>query len=159
MYHGHYGSYISPSLNFFKFYCAAPDENRCFVGMAKSMLTTVNAYAPVSGKITLNKYKMMVADILCASTENNDRKECVNTLIHFGTNPKFMKRNSFFMNNRLGQLNVNFDGHTATVNCNKFNKESEQICEINAVTDLNADTLIREYEAYLKGYLLPGRKG
>ncbi len=154
VYHGHYGSYFSPSLNFFKFYCAAADENRCFIGMAKSMMTTVNAYAPREGKSTQENFKLMVADMLCASTEGNSRNECVKTLIHYGTNPKLTKRNYFFMNNKLGQLDVNFSGHNGSVFCNKYNSESELMCEITAPTDLNSDTLIREYEAYLKGFKL-----
>ena len=122
--------------------------------MANSMLDSVNAFTP-KGLASEPQFKMMTADLLCASLEDSHRKECLSKLQKINVDSSDRtERNIFFMNNPIGQNNADFEGHGATITCAipPDSKDQEEICKIDAPVNRSADTLFREYQAYLKGF-------
>ncbi|MBC7419596.1 MAG: hypothetical protein H7328_02615 [Bdellovibrio sp.] len=156
VYHGHYGSYLNPTLNFFKFFCVGLSAEKCQLGMAKSMMSSVSNYPKKLSNITVADYKLMVADYLCRNDDSGNKNKCQSALKKFDSTPNSNQdlRGSFFMKTIFGQLNASFDGHNASIECVKKPDNYDPQCTIKAETDAKTDTFIREYEAYIKGFEL-----
>lgn len=153
IYRGLYGSYLSASLNYFKFFCnKMNDEKKCFTGMAQAMLSSVNDYSKKGKAISLEDYKLMVSDFLCPRYELGNRAACIQAFRNFNKNSP---RNLFFMDTNRGQLDANFEGHNAAVDCKTVQGFEELQCTIDTPVDPAkklVDTTVREYEAYIKGF-------
>lgn len=156
IYHGHYGSYLNPALNFFKFFCVGLIKDKCQTGMAKSMINSVNNYPKKLNLMSLADYKLIVADNLCRVDDSGNKNKCLNALKNFDSLPKQNAdlRGSFFMKTAFGQLNASFEGHNAVIECVKRPENDDPQCTIKAETDAKTDTFIREYESYLQGFEL-----
>lgn len=154
VYHGHYGNYQNPSLNFFKFFCSGFDEAKCYTGMATSAVNSVNDFSRKLSDLSSNDYKLMVADLLCRNDENGNKNICISRLKLFdrSVGKDNNLRNSFFMKSKYGQLNASFEGHDAKIECIRSAPGKELDCTIKADINPQADTFIREYEAYIKGF-------
>lgn len=153
IYNGHYGSYQTPSLNFLKFFCKGNSNiERCYQGMATAAMDSSNAYSQNLKTTTLNDYKNIVSDLLCRSEETGTRQKCFSFLKNLSPTSD---RTGFFMNSKYGQLNANFQGHDAVTTCSKVEGKDDIQCTITVASETkDADTLAREYEAYIAGFQL-----
>ena len=164
-YKGHWGIYDVPTLNFNKFFCRGTrDEmNQCYKGMAYSILSAVTQYKNpiVKGKINSATYRQIVNDTLCSINWNGMRAKCFEFLNSYDLATKQFSepRNSFFMLGPYGQLDVNFFDHNFEVECRKQDvRVLSPVCEFKPKVAnkprAQVDTLAREFEAYMAGYLL-----
>ncbi len=154
IYNGFYGSYKNPSLNYFKFFCKSmTDIEKCYRGMATSALDSINVYSNKFQKVSAQDYQNIISDILCRSPETGLRNQCFQFLNSLSS--KNSLRTHFFMNSKYGQLDATFDGHEGSSNCSKIDGKSNLECSISVPPrDKPADTLAREFEAYLLGFRL-----
>ncbi|MFZ3230422.1 MAG: hypothetical protein WA160_09465, partial [Pseudobdellovibrio sp.] len=151
VYHGIAGAYEAPALNYYKFFCVGINSEKCFTGMAKSIFTTVSSFSKDPSVMTIEEYKILVADFLCPSRSAAEHQSCIHGLDSMNANDT---NNSFYMSTKFGQLDADFISYKAKIYCNIIEKTHLISCQVKGALDKNVTTLSREFSAYLKGFEL-----
>lgn len=168
-YQGHWGAYTAPSLAFFKFFCRKQDSanasgaelENCYHSMAISMLSTVHPFEAgifKEGTVDDEIYKKVVIDFLCANDWRGNKEKCEQFLRSYRQDLplKDFNRSSFFMLGNWKQLDADFNGYNYDVSCGPVELKGQ--CSFRARNDqgrnAKVDTLVREYEAYIRGLQL-----
>ncbi len=154
-YDGHYGKYLQ-GLPFFKFFCVGFSDERCELGMARSILGSVSS-VPINSNMSLNQYSELVRERLCpaANWGSKIQQRCVLALEKFSSNtmPNII--------DELGQQVYSpFDGISArcsfttcyaeTLNCGTALKAWD--CARSFVPNQSSTSFVDEYFHYLKAY-------
>lgn len=160
-YGGLWGRFEVKALNFFKFFCRGLKDNmdRCFKGMAQSVLGAVHGFKnlKVKDKINFQTYRSIVNEFLCSKNWQGRRDDCIHFLNSYDLKSKSfaLPRNSFYMLGNQGQLHADFEGHNykITVLDDVQMMAVKRKYEFTEITDVkNVDTLAREFEAYMQAF-------
>jgi hypothetical protein len=150
-YVGFWGDYGDGGLPFYKFFCPKNTTEVCNRVMAKSLLNFSGLHSITSAS-SLSEYKKVVIDFLCPISAKSDlRNECAENL-----ETSLVTGDETYNPFSRTLIECNFESCQAEIICKSvifIGPKKPGTCNLINHFEGKPTTLVREYKAYLNGFL------
>ena len=150
-YVGYWGEYNDGGLPFYKFFCLNNTIDQCNRAMAKSLFSFIGT-KNIKFNSSFDDFKKVLVDFLCPISSKRDlRGECEANL-----DMALLTKDETYNPFHGALLDCNFKTCNADFTCKKMtspNFPNAKTCILINKSNTKAKTLIREYRAYLAGFM------